>query len=658
MAFWLASRRDGQDSDWLQRFDPRFWTVNFPRPMMASVVSTGPDSLRVDAEFHRKSDLAGLIWDSEDRYDHPLLTYATDRDYTRTTLRFRWTSGGLLPLDAPNGPALTIEGRDAQGQPQSWYVRLWNYATGTPEDAEIVIPFSAILSGWSSSDPGTGEVHPGDIDRMFLSLTPPGFVPGDDGLLPERVDGWLELTGISCQGHRPMLEVGDVLLPPHGVEIATAYDDSYNLTPARLLRNLRGLGYRGRIVHYLGMSHFFRLVPEGGAMLADPTGTLCGPARRWHEAYFAACAATGYAPIASLSYELLAEHCPDAWQQRAYDGTPARTGWDPPSALLSPAHAVAMGWLRAVATHVVALQEAAGLAVLFQIGEPWWWTTGDGRICLYDPAARTTFGGAPPAIADMREALGPAQLALLDQAGALLAQSTADLTAAIRAVASAPAEVMLLAFTPTTLDAAMPELRRANMPPGWAGVRPAATGGLRLADRRGRGPASRGLCHGAAAPGLSAGAAGLLRRLRAERRAGGRSLAVHRRRARRSGGARRDPAVRLGAAAGRARRIHPPSLCRGCNHAGFRRCSLSAGAGARCRRGAGILHLRRGHRLGPRAARQPVVGRAPALRCWARRPLGGGTGHADRFLSRPARGGAGRRAASAWPIRSISARTG
>ena len=64
-------------------------------------------------------------------------------------------------------------------------------------------------------------------------------------------------------------------------------------------------------------------------MLADPAGTLCGPARRWHEAYFAACAATGYAPIASLSYELLAEHCPDAWQQRAYDGTPARTGWDP-----------------------------------------------------------------------------------------------------------------------------------------------------------------------------------------------------------------------------------------------------------------------------------------------------------------------------------------
>ena len=33
MAFWLAAAREGQDTDWIQRFDPRFWTVNFPRPV-------------------------------------------------------------------------------------------------------------------------------------------------------------------------------------------------------------------------------------------------------------------------------------------------------------------------------------------------------------------------------------------------------------------------------------------------------------------------------------------------------------------------------------------------------------------------------------------------------------------------------------------------
>ena len=43
---------------------------------------------------------------------------------------------------------------------------------------------------------------------------------------------------------RAMLALGDVLLPPHGEQLATAYDDCFNQTPARLLRQVRGLGYR------------------------------------------------------------------------------------------------------------------------------------------------------------------------------------------------------------------------------------------------------------------------------------------------------------------------------------------------------------------------------------------------------------------------------
>src|SRR5690606_4527674 len=87
MAFWLARERRGQDFDYIQRFDPRFWTVDFPRPMMASVTTTAPDALRVELEFHHADALAGLIWESADRFDHPLLSYATDRNYPRTTLR-------------------------------------------------------------------------------------------------------------------------------------------------------------------------------------------------------------------------------------------------------------------------------------------------------------------------------------------------------------------------------------------------------------------------------------------------------------------------------------------------------------------------------------------------------------------------------------------
>ena len=471
MAFWLATAREGQDGDWIQRFDPRFWTVNFPRPMMASVIATAADALRVDAVFMRTGDLAGLIWDSVDRFDHPLLAYATDRDYSRTTLSFRWRSGGVIALNAVNGPTLTIEGKDAAGQPHTWYVRLWNYATeGSPTDARIVLPFSSLSGGFlipAEADP----VHPAAIDRMFISLVPPGYVPSGTAALSAPAEGWAELTEIVCDGERSTLEIGDVLVPPHGLCCATAYDDSCNQVPARLLRNAEGLGYRGSLLHYVGMSHFFRLLAQGPDFLLDHANAdpLCKPAQAWHQSFLAEAKTRGFAPILSLSYELLAQHCPQAWQQKAADGTYSRTGWSPPSALLSPANTQAMAWLRKSGAAFSMLLRDAALAVRFQIGEPWWWTDAQRRIYLYDDAAKAAFGGNPPVITDVSQSLSAAQKSLLDSAGNLLASTTAALRDAVRsAVAPQPAEVLLLAFTPTILDPTTPEARRANLPPAWA----------------------------------------------------------------------------------------------------------------------------------------------------------------------------------------------
>ncbi|MFM5954286.1 MAG: DUF2460 domain-containing protein [Novosphingobium sp.] len=469
MAFWLATKREGQESDWIQRFDPRFWTVNFPRPMMAALTTLAPDTLRVDATFLRQGDLTGIIWDSLDRFDHPLLAYATDRDYSRTLLTFRWRSGGVIALDVANGPVLTVEGRDAAGQPRTWYVRLWNYAQGTATDATIQFDFSTLKGGYvlpAEADP----VNPKDIDRMFISLVAPGYVAGSTVPLAAPAEGWAEMTAIRCEGQRAMLEIGDVIVPPHGLAMATAYDDACNQAPERLIRNALQLGYRGSLLHYVGMSHFMRLTAQSGSFLPPTSGDpLCTPAKAWHRAFFIAARTAGFSPIASLSYELLAQHCPDAWQQRAASGDPARTAWDPPSALLSPASTAAMTWLRGAASGFVALMKEAGAPVRFQIGEPWWWIMADGRPCLYDDAAKAAFGGNPVAIPDMRGVLSSGQKALLDQAGTLLAGSTTTLRDAVRtAAAPGSAEVLLLAFLPGVLDPAMPEARRANLPPGWA----------------------------------------------------------------------------------------------------------------------------------------------------------------------------------------------
>jgi len=466
MAYWLASALGGQESGFVKRFSPAYWTVNFPRPMMASVVTTAPDALRVDTVFYGSGDLCGLIWEAVDQWDHPLLAYETARDFRNCQLSFRWRSSGIRALDLVNGPTLTIEGRDAGGSPRSWYVRLWNYASGSPTDATITLDFNALNGGYllpSEADP----VWAGDVDRMFISLVPTGYDAGSTQYATGQA-GWVELTQIRCDGSGSVLEIGDVMLPEHGLGIATGYDDAYNQTPERVLRQIAALGYRGDILHYVGMSHYMRLELNSGAYYASLAGgVLCAPCAAWHADFAARAKAAGYGVIWSLSYELLDQHTWGNWKQRAEDGSPALTGWSPPSTLLSPAESGAMGYLRQVGAAFIGIALGAGLAPQFQVGEPWWWVMPDGRICLYDTAARTAFGGSPVSIPNIRASLTPTQTALLDQAGALLAASTAALVAAVKAVAPAT-KTHLLTYLPTVLDAQAPEAKRANMPTGWA----------------------------------------------------------------------------------------------------------------------------------------------------------------------------------------------
>lgn len=467
MAYWLAPAGRAQERIFIKRFAPPYWTVNFPRPMMASIVTTAPDALRVDAVFHGSGDLAGLIWEVEDKWSHKLLAYETARDFRNCVLRFHWRSEGVKPLDAVDGPTLTIEGRDENGAPRSWYVRLWNYAQGSPEDAAVTLDFGDLKGGFSlpaEADP----VWAGDVDRLFLSLVPPGYDRGSTPFAEAR-EAWVELSGIRCDGSGSVLSAGDVMVPEHGLSIATGYDDGYNQTPERLVRQIHALGYRGDILHYVGMSHYFRLAASGGGLVATlEGGALNGPCAAWHRDFAARAKAMGLGIIWSLSYELFDAHCPEGWKQRAGNGDPALTGWEPPSTLLSPANGEAMAYLQAVGRAFVAIGREAGLAPKFQVGEPWWWIMPtDGRICLYDEAAQAAFGGDPVAIADMRAPLNAAQKALLDQAGALLAASTAALCAAVKD--EAPGTVThLLTYLPTVLDPLMPEARRANMPTGWA----------------------------------------------------------------------------------------------------------------------------------------------------------------------------------------------
>ena len=464
MNHWFTNPDAPIVSTHVKRFDPLRWTVDFPRGTIASVVTAaGGHGLSVAAEFLRRGDLVGLIYESEDRYAHPAHARETNRDYSHCVLSFDWQSSGLIALNAINGPTLTIEGRDAAGDPRTWYVRLWNYADGSPTDAQVTLDFDAMDGGFAlPADADT--VDPRDIDRMFISLVPPDYLEGSSVLRGVPAAANAAIANLRCDGAASVLKIRDAMVPEHGLRIATAYDDMYNVPPERIIQSVERLGYRGIINHYIGMSHYFGL---GAGGILDAGRTMNAPALAWHRDFARAAALRDYQVIWSLSYEVLDMFCPAAWKQRSFDGAAAQTGYDPPSTLLSPASVAGIGFLAAVAESLVALAEEAGLTPRVQIGEPWWWTTAAGGLCLYDDAAKIALGGSPVEIADIHATMTAAQIALLDEAGALLAASTATIAAAVKA-ADASAQTLLLAYLPDLLDPAAPEVRRANVPVGWA----------------------------------------------------------------------------------------------------------------------------------------------------------------------------------------------
>jgi hypothetical protein len=478
--YWLASPADRKRLTTISRFDPRFWTIDFPRPMMAALTTPAPDALSVDLVFYRKDDLAGLIWWSEDSLDPPAHGYETRRDYSGLTLAFDWLSSAIKPLDEVNGPTLTIEGRDALGAPRTWFVRLWNYASGTPQSARITLDFDALDGGFllpAEADP----VYPKDIDRMFISLIPEAFDGVSSGPLENppgtyvAVNATLNITNITLSGAGTSLTIGNGWILPHRLRLANGYDDTYNITPARLLRNALLLGYRDKIVHYVGMSHFYAVAWDAGEsrFIITPASPLNPATQKWHEDFFARATGLGFDVVVSLSFELLDQNIPADWRQQAHDGATALTGWSPPSSLIPPTHTAATAYLRDVYLALCALMATASGEIITQIGEPWWWHNADGAPCFYDATTQALYtsetGRAVPAKhLSITETPTADQQLYLDWLGGKLGAATLFLRDAIKG-AHAGAEVSVLFYAPQVFQSGAPMLPDVNYPTAdWA----------------------------------------------------------------------------------------------------------------------------------------------------------------------------------------------
>ncbi len=457
--YWLATSDDQTDTSFIRRFSPRYWTINFPRPMMASTITTNYDSLVVDLVFYRFEDLCGLIWDSEDTIDHPFHRYETRRDYAHTVLRFRWQSTNIMTLDVLNSPTLTIEGRDQNGTARTWFVRLWNYSVGTAEDAVITLDFDNLAGGFlhpSEADP----VYPGDIDRMFISMVPQVFDGVMTGPLPSAVEAQVTVSEIKVTGPTSTLTVGDGYVQPHDLRIANGYDDVTTLAPERVIWNMLRLGYGEWITHYIGMSHYYSLswnADEGRYIIDTTKAKLNKAAASWHINFLEHAQFFGFKVIFSLSYEILAQNIPASWQQKAHDGSPALTGWVPPSSLVAPTNQTALDYLRDVYLSFGQIIDQVGASHFYQIGEPWWWInqSGTGVPHFYDDVTTALYTSETTKPVPAKHILATEtptaeQQDYLNWLGDKLGQSTLWLRDQIK-VSNETAQIGLLFFSPQVL---------------------------------------------------------------------------------------------------------------------------------------------------------------------------------------------------------------
>jgi uncharacterized phage protein (TIGR02218 family) len=172
----------------IRRFEPAYWTVDFPIAMMATVVTTGPNSLRMKALFRTNRDLMGLIWEIEDRDDHGAYAYPRRKDYRGCVLEFDWASSGIRPMDRLQSVTLTVE-TFTHG---THFVRIWNYATsGTPDNCHVRIVFDDTTRSGFFADT---NVPWADVKRMFVSLQPLAAGRGNCSLAAPAAPGASSIT--------------------------------------------------------------------------------------------------------------------------------------------------------------------------------------------------------------------------------------------------------------------------------------------------------------------------------------------------------------------------------------------------------------------------------------------------------------------------------
>lgn len=428
----------------ITKLNPKYATCDFNFEAIGAV-SVSPerqDEIVVAGNFRSKYDYIGVSWLSEDTWSHAHNKYPTSTDYTDVILSYDYhIEGSNAPMDSEQAaPVITIFTTSGS----EYYVRLWNYTVNRPTDdweegsgtlfpadrtpgnangttGHIVIDFNNLYAGWRAFDdtyPVIGydeegnpitdtvwvpssdwvKINPSEIKEIMFGFNAVEYDNLDPTPLADSYSFKVTMSNWTVTGD---IYLGPDIqpLPPHLYRLCDGYDDSYNITPCRLIEEFYNLGFRKVINIYIGCSHFYDKKSDG-----TPTPEEYEPYRYviktdkmfnaafelWWKDLLAWAKHYGFEEvIGSTSMESV--NAPPGWWQRTADGQPGITLWTPTPHLISFCNEEVIAYYKKYVKAIADMQHNAGLPISVQLGEPWWWWREDldtDPPCFYDDATR------------------------------------------------------------------------------------------------------------------------------------------------------------------------------------------------------------------------------------------------------------------------------
>jgi hypothetical protein len=417
------------DSPTIYKLKPKYLTTDFNFEMMAATVTQDDHTFSSVGNFRTNKDLAGMSWETEDVLSHIDLKYPTDSDFSGVILEYDYSLSGYTELmNSEISPVITIETNSGE----IYYVRLWNYVVDRPLDdweigasqqyettirfpegrtpgnatgstGRIVLDFDNLYAGWApwywtEEDewvpmPEWEKVPVDDIKSIMWSFVPVGYnwETQDMSYLSDSYEYKVDFSNWNVYGDT-FLRTEPETQPVQSLRLCDDYDDIYNLTPERVVSEYDKLGYGEIVNFYIGASHYYDKKYNGQKMEMKTDYPFNLAFETWYKDYLKRIKERDMNIIHSISMENV--DAPEEWWQRAWDGTPASTMWEPTPHLLSFTNSDTKAFLKMYVEELARLSNDAGIKPIIQLGEPWWWFIENEENqppCFYDQATKDLF---------------------------------------------------------------------------------------------------------------------------------------------------------------------------------------------------------------------------------------------------------------------------